>query len=211
MLDNFDFYPYGYLLLSALGAALLLLGLFICQKIKKNDSSVPDFKSEKNISPSVYSEWDGLPEEFVQWGSLAVSKIVSFEKRHEAAKMLRNKIDTLWINHDNINSKNIIDKVLKELGDANLVAEELKETYRIKDNPQKDRKIGIAMLILSIVFGIYPFLAFFAFPSTTPAPVENANMTFRAGSGAGAGGFIALIFFFLGIWNLCQSAKTKKQ
>lgn len=101
-----------------------------------------------------------------------------------------------------------VKEVLEKLGDAESAANDLKETYQLKKTPQKDRKIGIIMLVLSGLCSIYPFMAFFVFPNNDPEPGA-VYMTYRAGVGAGAGWAIAIVFFVIGIWALRQSVKDK--
>ena len=96
---------------------------------------------------STYKEFDNLPEELQVWGKQALCMIESPEKRHEAAGTLRQKIDNMWNECSLENQKEKTAYVLSKLGDAGAAAKEMKEAYALKTNPQKDRIIGVAMLI----------------------------------------------------------------
>lgn len=158
---------------------------------------------------SEYRELNNLPKELQMWGERAVSRIKSPEKRHEAANDLRQKMDGLWGECPSKKQEEKTAYVLSRLGDAQTVAEELKNTYIWKGNPKLDRKIGIGLLILSVLSAIYPYWIFFVVPEF-PEGVGWMAMR-RTREAAGAGAAFALGVFIVGVAILRNSRKTGTQ
>ena len=112
-------------------------------------------KGIKMTDIRVYKELCDLPDELEKWGKKALIQIESPEKAHEAAKVLREKMDRLWKECPAQDNEEKVRYVLKQLGKAETVAEELKETYKIKSNPKTDKKIGIICLGIMILGMFY--------------------------------------------------------
>ena len=156
----------------------------------------------------IFKELNGLPSELEAWGQQALSKIESPEKKHEAAKILRQNIDQLWNDCSLENTEEKMNDVLTKLGDAYVVAEEMKESYALKRNPRTDRIAGIIALILAALCAIYPLMAFFLFPNENVSE-GSIFIGYISGRGAGVGLAGALFLLVIGLWLLWYSKKKE--
>jgi len=157
----------------------------------------------------VYKELCDLPDELEKWGKKALIQIESPEKAHEAAKVLREKMDRLWNECPAQDNEEKVRYVLKQLGKAESVAEELKETHKIKSNPKADKKVGIICLGIAILSSIYPLVMFLTLPNQPSNPGHFLG-NFKAGSGIGAAAVCAIVFLFLGMWLLLHNRKKEE-
>ena len=155
-----------------------------------------------------YKEFNGLPEKLEKWGMKAISKIEAPEKRHEAAKFLRKKMDCILLECETWDEEEKTEYVLKKLGKAHVVAEELKASYAVKNNLKTDRIAGIIVLFLSMLCAVYPAMVFFVFSKEN---ADNASIyaNWLTGKGAGAAAACAITLFVLGIWLLLHNRSKK--
>lgn len=186
---------------------MLLMYLTSQEKEKKRPE-------EKKMSETVFiTEFNGLPQPLCDWGKTAIEQIDSPEKRHEAAKEVRQRIDELWDKSfiEDINAEKKVAFVLSKLGDADLEAKRLAEKYKIKENPVKDRIIGVILLAISGLLSVHAY------------SIINRGMDVKGGRGpagyhfgallsgraAGAEFFIIIIFTFIGLWLIFHSGKKE--
>ena len=157
----------------------------------------------------IYKELSGLPEELEKWGKKALSQIESPEKAHEAAKVLREKMDQLWEDCPARDEEDKVIYVLKKLGKPEAVAEELKENYKIKNNLKTDRIAGVVCLGLSLFCAVYPIMVFLAAPNLS-VDTGTIYRDYRTGVGAGSGAVCAIAFLILGMWLLLHNRKREE-
>ncbi len=157
----------------------------------------------------IYKELYELPEELEKWGKKALSQIESPEKAHEAAKELRARMDRLWEDCPASDEEEKVRYVLKKLGKAEQVAEELKENYKIKSNPKTDKKVGIICLVLSALCAIYPIMMFLTVPNQVSEPGA-IYADYRTGVGAGSAVVCAIVFLLFGMWLLLHNRKREE-
>ena len=158
-----------------------------------------------------YRELEGLPEELEKWCKKALSKIESPEKRHEAAKDLREKIEKLMEECSVQDMDEKIRYALLKLGNAETEAEELKQIYELPNNKKADQKAGTVCLILGIICGIISLVLFF---STKEQSFFLSNKgyihgAYKAGVGVGAAAVVAIILIITGIRLLIYSRKKQ--
>ena len=154
----------------------------------------------------IYKQLRGLPEELEKWGVKALDKIESPEQASRAADDLRAKIDLLWEECKVSDEEEKVRYILKNLGKANVVAEEWKELYVVKKNTKVDKIVGAICLALAVVCSILPIKVFFIYAQE----IENQAVVhgvWQAGKGAGAGAVCTMIFLFLGLWLLLKDRK----
>lgn len=134
-----------------------------------------------------------MEKQINNWIETAVSKIVSPEKKKEARSKLESEIRLLLMNDD-------CENVLQKLGDANLVAEQLLEEYSLKSNSSKYKKVGILLLMLSVISFAYAFVTLSRqSPELSFGGMNNFSTMFATGNGI-AGGFVCgIVFLILGI------------
>lgn len=154
-------------------------------------------------------ELNNLPEELRLWGEQALDKIEAPEKRHEAACDLKDKMEHLWNECSMENPEEKTAYVLSRLGDAQAVAVEMKKTYAWKATPRTDIKVGIILLILSVLCGVYAYMAFFVFPNHA-SNEASIYATYLTGRGAGGGAVCAIVFMVLGIMILLNARKGER-
>lgn len=171
-------------------------------------------REEKEI-PEVgfMKEFDGLPQPLQEWGKLVIREIVSPEKRHEAAKEVRQRIDELWDKSfiGNIDTEKKVQLVLSELGTADLEAKRLAEKYKIKENPVQDRIIGVILLFISVLLGIHAYTILDRTMDLGPnghGPINHG--AYYAGFAPGAEFFIIIVFTVIGLWLIFHSRKKDK-
>lgn len=158
---------------------------------------------------SDFKELNDFPEELKAWGEVALSRVESPEKRHEAANDLRQKMEGLWNECSLEKPEEKLAYVLSQLGDAETVADEMRNTYVWKEKPKTDRVIGSIVLILSAFCGVYAFMAFFVFPNEEYGEAS-IYANYLTGKGAGSGAACAILFFVLGVMILLNSRKKGK-
>jgi len=156
-----------------------------------------------------YRELNELPEELEKWGKKALSQIESPEKAHEAAKELKEKMKQLWEECPARDKEEKVRYVLKKLGKAEDVAEELRKNYKIISNKKTDKIAGVIFLILSAFCSIYPIMIFF-YHQNRVSEIGEIYRDYRMGVGAGSGAACAIIFLILGIWMIWNSRKEGK-
>ena len=155
-------------------------------------------------------EFDGLPQPLEEWGKVAISQIVSPEKRHEAAKEVRQRIDELLDKSDIRNAERKVSFVLSELGDVNLEAERLAEKYKLRENPKQNRKIGAILLSISALLGIHACSNIYGSMDLKPNGYGVFHYGgYQLGIAAGAELFICLCFAVIGLWLIFHSRKKE--
>jgi len=154
----------------------------------------------------IYKQLRGLPEELEKWGVKALSKIDSPEQTDFAATELRQKMDELWEQCPSPEPEEKMYYVLKQLGKADVAAEELKEAYKLKSNAKTDKVVGIICLVLATFCSIYPIRTFFIYPQDQFVVGEFYGV-YKASVGAGAGAVCAIAFLILGLWLLLHNKK----
>lgn len=155
----------------------------------------------------IYKDLRELPEELEKWGVKALSKIESPEKANQAAKDLREKIDKLWEQCPSPEQEEKVRYILRQLGKADVVAEEFKEIYKIKSNPKIDKVIGVICLALAGLCSIYPIMTFCIYPQEEFV-IGALQGAYQASRGAGAGAVCAIIFLILGAKLLLPKKKN---
>lgn len=155
-------------------------------------------------------EFDGLPQPLEEWGKTAISQIVSPEKRHEAAKEVRQRIDELLDKSDIRDAERRVSFVLSELGDVNLEAEHLAEKYKLRENPKQNRKIGVILLSISVLLGIHACSNIYGSMDLKPNGYGVFHYGgYQLGIAAGAELFICLCFTVIGLWLIFHSRKKE--
>ena len=118
-----------------------------------------------------YKELQGLPEELEKWCEKALAQIQSPEKRDEAARDLRERIESLLKECPVQDAEEKTKDVLRKLGNPEVKAKELKQAYEIKDNKKIDKVVGCICLMLGTVCGIISFMLFYFNNYTIFAPL----------------------------------------
>ena len=158
-------------------------------------------------------EFDGLPQALQDWGKKAISQIQSPEKKHEAAKEVRQRMEDLWDNSD-IEDIRIEEKVkflLSELGNVDLEAQRLAEKYQIKENPRMDRIIGVILLFISCLLGIHAYKVLSRAIDLKGGEYGPVNMgAYYAGYAPGAEFFLIIVFTVIGLWLIFHSRKKER-
>jgi len=154
----------------------------------------------------IYKELRELPEELEKWGVKALSKIESPEQANRAANDLRIKIDTLLDQSSSLEEEEKVRYVLKQLGKADVAAEEFKESYKLKSNSKTDKVMGIICLVLAGSCSIYPIRIFFVYPQEEFV-IGAIHGAYKASLGAGAGAVCAIVFLIFGVWLLLHNKK----
>ena len=157
----------------------------------------------------IYKQLRGLPEELEKWGVKALSKIESPEQADFAATELRKKMDKLWEQCPSPESEEKVHYILRQLGKAESVAEELKEEYKLKSNTKTDKRIGCICLILGIICAVISFTLYYfnrnqVFFSDGLGYMQGA---YKSGVGVGAAAVCAIAFLVFGVWLLLQNKK----
>lgn len=158
-------------------------------------------------------EFDGLPQTLQDWGKTAIKQIVSPEKRHEAAKEVRQRIDELWDKSfiENISAEKKEAFVLSELGDADLEAVRLAEKHRLKENPIKDRIMGVILLVISGMLSIYVYTFLSRTIDIKEYGGDRINFgVYHAGFAPGGAIFLILAFTIIGLKLIFQSRKKAR-
>lgn len=159
-----------------------------------------------------YKELQGLPEELERWCEKALAQIESPEKRDEAAKDLRERIEILLKECLAQDTEEKTKEVLKKLGKPESMAVELEQRYKIKDNKKVDKVAGCVCLVLGIVCGIISFILFYSnqnqvFFNDSLGYMQGA---YKSGVGVGAGAVCAIVFVIIGIRLLLFSRSERK-
>ena len=140
--------------------------------------------------------------ELERWLDVAVSKIVSPEKKKEARNDLQKQIEELLETYGDTAS------VLRELDNAEIAAESLKVKYELPDVTKKYKKLGCILVLLGSLLMIYPVSAWIRLSDETSfayGGMVNFSTELATGKGIGAGFGCAIIFLILGIVLLWKS------
>ena len=134
-----------------------------------------------------------MNQEFYDWIEKATSKIVSPQKKKEARSKIEMQIKALLEEYDPLT-------VLRTLGDADVVADKLKEDYAVTYDNKKAKKLGIILLVISvIIFAISFYLLSGQTNSAFPDGAPNFSTLTASGRGVASGFCVGAILGIIGI------------
>lgn len=163
-------------------------------------------------------EFDGLPKELYDWGQEAISRIQSPEKKHRVAAELRTHIDLVWDERLDLPEKHRIQWILEQLGDAQMVAEQLMLEEKYDPNGKKKDMIGaIAFLLVGALVCIYPMCVYLGKYGTLNGILSKSGQhwnqmyftVWKTGQYAGMGLAAGIFLMIIGVCLLISSCRKK--
>ena len=134
-----------------------------------------------------------MNQELYNWIEKATSKIVSPQKKKEARAKLEMQIKALLEEYDPLT-------VLRTLGDADVVADKLKDEYAVTYDNKKSKKFGVLLLGISALLIVIGFIMLSGQTSSAiPNGAVNFSTLLSPGRAVGSSFGIGIVLFIIGL------------
>ncbi len=134
-----------------------------------------------------------MNQELYDWIEKATSKILSPQKKKEARAKLEMQIKALLEEYDSLT-------VLRTLGDADTVADKLKEDYAVTYDNKKSKKLGVVLLVISTLLIVIGFIMLSRQSgSALPDGTANFSTLLTPGKAIGSSFGIGIVLTVIGL------------